>query len=120
MFLTPTSPLHYQGFKFATLFSQPVQSNPSKFFPAFEAPADTLLGARADAELAGKIEDDLEAELSVANREWQAASGPKRSTYRHYACKTLRDYREARNRANATRSTLFRMLKATARREMAA
>jgi hypothetical protein len=101
-------------------FSSPAQSNPSRFFPALEAPADTMLAARADEELTRRIAARLQRETDDACRDWQGMTGPQRAIHRRYASKTLRDYREARARAHAARKVLFKMFYAASGKEMAA
>jgi hypothetical protein len=120
MFLSPVSPLHYQGLKYAHLFSQPVQSNPSEFFPAFEAPAETLLGARADEELTRIFAAREEKNAEEAIGYYYAADYRQRGEARRHALRTIRGYREAKARAHAARKVLFRMLNASVRQEMAA
>lgn len=115
MFLSPVTAKNYS---FA--FSSPAVSNPSKFFPGLEAPADTLLAARADEELSRRIAARLEVEMGDAIGEWRHSGQAQRAMRRRAACRTLREYREARARAHAARKVLFKMLCRVTREEIAA
>ncbi len=115
MFLSPITASNY-----AFAFSSPAQSNPSRFFPALEAPADTLLAARADVELSSRLAKQSEEDAYEAVGYWRMSGERQRGEARRHALRTIRGYREARARAYAARKVLFKMLNAQARQEMAA